>query len=257
MCRLLGIYGRVAFWQTIVMEFQKQAEWGNIPPTAKESGHKDGWGMAKSNEEKTSMVQVTRQMGSAYASSTYRNTVYSIANQPHIFLCHLRKAIPEVTIVPENIHPFFWHRWAFIHNGTVYDSETLPRNPSLKLTSQGSDSEYFFHYLLTRLWADTQRKDEMETIVEAVTSLKVKYTALNCLLSNGSDLFVLTSYKKHRDYYTLYYQELSSGVIICSEPLASNRLDPNQWRALSNRTLLKIHASPPVIEKTSFGSDDD
>jgi len=32
MCRLLGIYGEVNFWQKIVLEFSKLAESGNIPP---------------------------------------------------------------------------------------------------------------------------------------------------------------------------------------------------------------------------------
>ena len=253
MCRLLGIYGQIDFWQEIMIEFQKQAEWGNVPPTAKESGHKDGWGMAMSNEEKTAMVQVTRQMGSAYESSIYRNTVRSITNQPHILFCHLRKASQEIPVVPENVHPFFCNRWAFIHNGTIYDFKTVPRNSTLKLTSQGSDSEYLFHYLLTRLLAVTQKKGEREAIVEAIISINVRYTALNCLLSNGNDLFVLRSYKKHKDYYTLYYQALSSGVIICSEPLDCNNLDPNLWRELPNQSLLQIHASPPKIEEICFG----
>ena len=32
MCRLLGIYGQVDFWQEIVLGFRRQAEFGNIPP---------------------------------------------------------------------------------------------------------------------------------------------------------------------------------------------------------------------------------
>jgi predicted glutamine amidotransferase len=58
MCRLLGIYGKVNFWQKIVFEFEKSSEFGNIPPPADEPGHKDGWGVAKSNNRKTATSKV-------------------------------------------------------------------------------------------------------------------------------------------------------------------------------------------------------
>ena len=78
MCRLLGIYGKVDFWQKIALEFSKLAECGNISPVADEPGHKDGWGMAKSNDGKTAMVEITRKLGSAYEA----NPIVALGDYP-------------------------------------------------------------------------------------------------------------------------------------------------------------------------------
>ena len=151
MCRLLGIYGQIDFWQDIVMEFRKQAEFGKIPPIENlKTGHKDGWGMTMSNRDTAGMVEVKRQLGSAYESTTYREVVYSFKTTPRVFLCHLRQASENIPIALSNVHPFFVNEWAFIHNGTVFDAESLPRDSSLMLTSDGSDSEHLFH--LTHKW---------------------------------------------------------------------------------------------------------
>ena len=121
MCRLLGIYGQIDFWQDIVMEFRKQAEFGKIPPIENlKIGHKDGWGMATSNRDTTAMIEVKRQLGSAYESTTYREVVYSFKTTPRVFLCHLRQASENIPIALSNVHPFFVNEWAFIHNGTIF-----------------------------------------------------------------------------------------------------------------------------------------
>ncbi|UCF93431.1 MAG: class II glutamine amidotransferase [Desulfobacterales bacterium] len=249
MCRLLGIYGRVAFWQEIAMGFRQQAEFGNIPPGEPvEPGHKDGWGMAVSNPDQTAMVPVQRKLGSAYRSPSYRQAVYAITHPPTVFLCHLRKASPKVAITLSNVHPFFSNGWAMIHNGTIFQAETLPREPSLRLTSDGSDTEYFFHYLLTGLLAKHTKGTELAILAEAVASCAADYTALNSLLSEGANLFVIRNYRKYADYYTLYYYVLPEGVIVCSEPLESRHLNPVQWESLPNQSLLRIHGSPPQID---------
>ncbi len=122
MCRLLGIYGRIDFWQEIVMEFRKQAEFGDIPPVAgMEPGHKDGWGMAGSSVDKTAMIPVFRQLDSALDSTEFQQAVNSWDGVPDIFLGHLRKASEDIPVTLANVHPFFHDGWAFIHNGTVYE----------------------------------------------------------------------------------------------------------------------------------------
>ena len=147
MCRLLGIYGQVDFWQEIVLEFRRQADVGKIPPVGgTQPGHKDGWGMAGSNKDRTAMVPIIRQLGSASDSVRYRQAVTSIDEAPDVFLGHLRKASEDIPITLANAHPFFHDGWAFIHNGTVYDAESLPRDASLVPISDESDTEYLFHY---------------------------------------------------------------------------------------------------------------
>jgi predicted glutamine amidotransferase len=144
MCRLLGIYGQFDFWQEIVLGFRRQAELGNIPPVeGMEPGHKDGWGMARSGRERTAMVPIIRRLGSAWESVHCRQAVISMDGVPNVFLGHLRKAGDDIPVTLANAHPFFHAGWAFIHNGTVYDAESLPRDASLIPTSDESDTEYF------------------------------------------------------------------------------------------------------------------
>ena len=250
MCRLLGIYGQVDFWQEIALEFRKQADFGNIPPVGgTEPGHKDGWGMAGSNKDRTAMVPIIRQLGSASDSVRYRQAVTSIDEAPDVFLGHLRKASDNIPVTLANAHPFFHDGWAFIHNGTVYDAESLPRDASLVPISDESDTEYLFHYFLSAITKNPVDNSIGETLAQAVSSLTVDYTAVNSLLSNGEDLYVICAYKKWSDYYTLHYYPLPAGVIISSQPIESSRLDPAGWYRLDNNLLLRIHGNPPHIDK--------
>jgi glutamine amidotransferase len=252
MCRLLGIYGEVNFWQKIVLEFSKLAESGNVPSGLFEPGHKDGWGMAASNAGKTVMIEIIRRLGSAYHSSIFKETIQSIKNQPHAFLCHLRKASPDVPITMGNVHPFFKKGWAFAHNGTIYDPETLPRNPSFKFTSNGSDSEHLFYFLLSTLLNEQKSKNILKVISDAISFLTTHYTAINCIFGNGRELYVIRDYNEFRDYYTLYYYHLEKGLIICSEPLGMKELDRNKWQELPNQSILRIHGTPPDSELFSY-----
>ena len=250
MCRLLGIYGQVDFWQEIVLGFRRQAQCGNIPPVeGMEPGHKDGWGMAGSSKDRTGMVPIIRRLGSAMESDHYRQVVISIDEVPDIFLGHLRKASDDIPSTPANVHPFFHDDWAFTHNGTVYGAESLPRDASLIPTSDESDTEYLFHYLLTAIMANPINTSVCETLAMAVSSLKTDYTAVNSMLSNGHDLYVISKYKMWQDYYTLHCYSLPTGVIISSEPIESGRLDPARWNRLANNALLRIHGNPPRIDK--------
>ena len=249
MCRLLGIYGQVDFWQEIVLEFRRQAEFGNLPPVeGMGSGHKDGWGMARSSKDKTAMVPIIRRLGSALESAQYRQAVTSMDEGPDVFLGHLRKASDDIPVTLANTHPFFQDSWAFIHNGTVYGAESLPRNASLIPTSDESDTEYLFHYLLSAIMTNPTNKRICEILAMAVSSLKANYTAVNSMLSNGQDLYVISAYKTWEDYYTLHCYALPTGVIISSQPIESSRLEPAGWTRLANNSLLRIHGSPPRID---------
>ena len=250
MCRLLGIYGQVDFWQDIVLGFRRQAEFGNLPPVeGVEPGHKDGWGMARSNKDSAAMVPIARRLGSAMEAESYQKAVTSEDGVPEVFLGHLRKASEDIPITLANAHPFFHDGWAFVHNGTVHEAESLPRDASLTPTSDESDTEYLFHYLLSTLLSLPQNPNIAEILAIAVSSLTTDYTSVNSMLSNGEDLYVISQYKKWKDYYTLSGYILPEGVIISSEPIESSHLDPACWRRFDNNSLLRIHGHPPKIDQ--------
>jgi len=250
MCRLFAIYGKIDEWREIVMAFSRQAETGNVPPALpKGAGHKDGWGMAIANSRQTAMVALIRQMGSAYGSACFREAVHALPEQPGILLCHLRQASENIPVTPANIHPFVHNGWGLTHNGTVYRAQDLPRNPDLVFTSEDSDTEHLFHYLLTKIKPDASGKTLSQTLADAITSIRLDYTALNLMLSNGRELCVIRNFNVHADYYTLYYYRLKGGVIICSEPIELEGLAPDRWTLIANRSLIRIHGGPPQIDE--------
>ena len=249
MCRLLGIYGQTDMWREIALAFSEQAESGAIPPgNDQKPGHKDGWGIAMTNRDHSAMIPVMRQMGSALEGSCYRDAINGAFEPPGILLCHLRKASDIIPITLANVHPFIHNGWAIIHNGTVYNAQSLPRDPGLMATSDGSDTEHLFHYLFTRI-DNTPPADMARTIAEAVAAIETDYSALNCLLSNGKDLFAIRHYRQWENYYTLYTYTLPGGIVISSQPVALPQLKPENWKLLSNNRLLRIHGTPPKIEQ--------
>jgi glutamine amidotransferase len=247
MCRLLGLYGQIRFWKELLFEFQKQSKTGAVPPIVS-PGHKDGWGISVSNSKKDSMLHIERQLGSAIESLKYKKAISSLEEQPHITLGHLRKRSLHISVCFPNVQPFYTQNWAFIHNGSIYEAEKLPRDTSWLLTSENSDSEYYFHFLLAKLKEKSDSMQDIEIIRSALDQIPAKYSALNCLLSNGNELFVVRWHSKWPDYYTLYYYELKTGIIILSEPITSNNLDHTSWIEIPNFTVAKVSESPPKIE---------
>ena len=147
------------------------------------------------------------------------------------------------------MHPFILDGWAFIHNGTIYQAESLRRDPGFVLASDGSDSEHFFHYLLTSLLKNQTTKDKLDILADAVSSVTLEYTALNSLLSNGNELFVIRSCQKYEEYYELFYYYLPDGVIISSEIIESEGLNPDRWISIANNSFLAISGIPPRIKQ--------
>ena len=195
------------------------------------------------------MVPINRRLGSALESESYREALTATDQAPDAFLGHLRKASEDVPVTLANAHPFFHAGWAFIHNGTVYGAESLPRDASLIPTSDESDTEYLFHYLLSAIMTNPLNSTIGETLAMAFNSLKADYTSVNSMLSNGEDLYVISGFKTWEDYYSLHYYTLPTGVIISSEPIESSRLDPARWSRFANNLLLRIHGSPPKIDQ--------
>ena len=250
MCRLLGIYGQTDNWREIALAFSKQAVSGHVPPGKTQNpGHKDGWGITMTNLDKTAMIPVMRQLGSAHEASCYRDAIYATPGTPDILLCHLRKASDIIPITLANAHPFIHNGWAIIHNGTVFNAESLPRDPEYKTGSDGSDTEHFFHYLLTKIENTPSGKTTARTIAKAVAAINTDYSAVNCILSNGRELYAIRQYRQWDDYYTLYTYTLPGSIVISSQPVELPQLKPGNWRLLSNSVLLRIYDTPLQIDR--------
>lgn len=245
MCRLLGLYGYNEAWKKILLEFRTLAESGKGAP------HQDGWGLAKSNEGNYAMSLVDKQLGSAYQSQKYQEMVKSLVKQPEIFLCHLRKASRGIPITLANTQPFITEKWAFIHNGTIYEAESLPRNPFYVQTSDKSDTESFFHFLLTNIANKKKNGLELTSLVNVISAMENDFSSINSLLCNGEELFVIRLCNSQPKYYTLFYYEFNNSILFCSEPLNLKSLDEDKWNEIPNFTALRIHGAPPKMETIS------
>lgn len=244
MCRLLGFLGNFQNWHEILFEFQNQSQIGKVPFGAP-IGHYDGWGIAASLNRHP-LILIDKRSESAYKSRNYINSVLGITGKPIALLAHLRKASPGVKVNLKNVHPFFSFPWAFIHNGTFYDAENLPRNKNLELTSDGSDSELLFHFLLTFLLNEPIIAKNWPNFVQMVLKSNYRFTAINSIFSNGTDLYAIRWCTKSPEYYTLYlYFNSLEGVIVSSEPISLPQLDKSNWREIPNQSLVKITSTPP------------
>lgn len=253
MCRLLSTFGKPKDWSKIILEFQKQANTGKILPILGiEPGHKDGWGMAKSNIDTSGMEIVGKYLGSAMEADEYKKNIDSYSTPPRIFMCHLRKASPGIQISLANTHPFLYENWVFSHNGTIYEANKLMSNSKFLLTSDDSDSEHFFHYLLTYILNEELTQTFPEKIIEALLKINVPFTSLNSMFSNGSDLYAIRYCIKNEDYYTLSYYETTDGIVISSEPVHLPELKDSLWKELPNRSLIRVSSDPLKMEIFPF-----
>jgi predicted glutamine amidotransferase len=200
------------------------------------------------HQVQTAMTPAIRQLGSAHEASRYRDTINAVSGTPEIVLCHLRKASDIIPITLANAHPFIHNGWAIIHNGTVFNAESLLRDPGFETTSDGSDTEHFFHYLLTKM-ENTPPGRMARTIANAVASIDTDYSALNCILSNGREMYAIRQYRKWDDYYTLYTYRLPGSIVISSQPVELPQLRPDNWKLLSNNLLVRIYDTPLKIDQ--------
>ena len=253
MCRLLGINGSNKNWQQILFEFQVLSEKGKIPNLPNlEPGHLDGSGMASSKSDGSGMKLIGKYLGNALEAPEYEEKVHSFESQPRNFLCHLRKASPAIPITLPNSHPFIASNWAFIHNGTVYNAENLKQEYKFQATSDDSDSEFLFHYLLAPLLEEDNVESRTNRLIESLKQVEVQYSALNCILSNGSEMYAVRCAAKHQDYFSLFYQVSDLEVIICSEKIGSEKDNKEIWTEMPNQSVLSISGSPPNTKLTSF-----
>jgi hypothetical protein len=109
-----------------------------------------------------------------------------------------------------------------------------------------------FHHLLTKIIERPRSREIADSIAAAVAALDIDYTALNFLLSNGRQLYVVRHFRKHAEYYSLYHCQLPGGVIICSEPIDLNGSSRVHWQLMDNHCLLKISGDPARIAETAI-----
>jgi glutamine amidotransferase len=214
MCRVLGItnfdYSR---HREIVERFCELARSGVVmdedPP-----GHEDGWGLAFYQEGD---LVVHKSGVSLLEESDKVVGILSLTESSSLMILHLRKSAWGDRFSTRHAHPFHHDNTVFFHNGVVYDYQGLI--PDINLSGLGADAldtEVFFYHFMSGKGQDLGR-----AFLDTATLIKRKhkYSALNCLFSDGVKFFAYRDYAKEPDYYSLYKAFSENSCLISSEPL--------------------------------------
>ncbi len=239
MCRVLGItqfdFSR---HRSIVERFCDLARSGVVmngdPP-----GHEDGWGLAFYQGGRL----IVHKSGASLLDE--RDKLFGIlaaAQSSPVMILHLRKSAWANTSNARHAHPFHLGNTVFFHNGVVYDYQgLLPAITTPGLEADARDTEVFFHHVMSGAARGLERAflDSVGTIRQSH-----RYSALNCLFSDGEKLFVYRDSAKEPDYYSLYKTSWGGSRLISSEPLAEDL----PWRMLAQEEFLVIDPAAPRRE---------
>lgn len=242
MCRLLGVtnfdYSR---HRKIVENFCELARTGIVmagdPP-----GHEDGWGLAFYQGGKL----VVHKSGVNLWQETDRvHRILNATGNSPVMILHLRKSAWVDTTCTRHAHPFHYNNVVFSHNGTVYDYKgLLPAIRTPGFRGNSLDTEAVLHHFMSAEAQDLGRSF-LDT-VSIIKQRRYKFSALNCVFSDGEKLFAYRDYSKEPDYYSLYkgYQEPS--CFVSSQPLDENI----QWQMMEKEEFLTIEVSHPSSESS-------
>jgi predicted glutamine amidotransferase len=125
-----------------------------------------------------------------------------------------------------------------------YDYQGLiPDNCLPDLPADARDTKVFFYHVISRKAQNLGRAflDSVATI-----KLKHKFSALNCLFSDGVKLFAYRDYAKEPDYYSLYKAFSKNSCLISSEPLDENI----RWEMMAKEEFLAIDPGDIACSET-------
>ena len=207
--------------------------------------HRDGWGIGYYIGRDAYIIK-----SEAGAHDCERFRLASSRLQSHAFVVHVRRAtVGQRDYL--NSHPFRFGRWIFAHNGTLEGFDVLKpwvvdhiAPDHLPLIFGSTDSEHFFHYLLTAMRLNGidrsghEEADAMhvgEVIREAVDTLfrqakahKVPPPILNFVLTNG-DTFL--GMRAGKDLYFATQKFKCGDFETCLEPrkVCMEAVRPDPW----------------------------
>lgn len=233
MCRVLGITNfDFAKHHEIVTRFSALVKTGMVmdedPP-----GHEDGWGLAF---YQAGQLVVHKSGASLLDEFDHVSAILEELQQSPLMIIHLRKSAWQNTSNTRHAHPFYQGNKVFFHNGVVYDYEQLlPVITVPGLAKDSRDTEVFFYHILS---CAEQTGDLGQGLLDAAARIrpKLRYSALNGLLSDGRKLFVYRDYAREADYYSLYKARSQNSWMISSEPLD----DSLQWVMMAQEEFLAI-----------------
>ena len=232
MCRLLGVTDfEYAKHEKIVRNFCELARTGAVM-AGDAPGHGDGWGLAFYRGGK---LVVHKSGGNLLDEAEKVFGILSGVGKAPIVILHLRKSAWNDTSCSRHAHPFHYNNVVFAHNGVVYGYRELL--PAIKIPDLGDDAldtEVFFYHFMSA----NNSVELGQAFLDTVATIKqgYKFSALNCLFSDGTRLFAYRDFSKEPDYYSLYKTYSDTYCIISSQPLDKNL----HWEMIGKGEFLEI-----------------
>lgn len=211
--------------------------------------HPHGWGMAFFYSNSVSLEkQPENSCKSNYLKQRLRAKISTDK-----MLAHIRLAT-RGTMEYENTHPFVMRdndnrTWTLIHNGTIFECESLNRFAHVQ---QGqTDSERILCYIISKVNALQEEKGtalspkERFELVDEILCEITPENKVNLLLFDGELLYVHTNYPG-----SLHICEKGQGVVISTRPL-----DYGPWKELPLNTLEAYWKGKKLYTGTNHGNE--
>jgi len=183
--------------------------------------HGDGWGIAYVKEGKWTVVKSVMPCYADKEIMKLRKVRTTMA------ILHARKASPGMPISIENTHPFQSKKWAFCHNGAVWDK----LNGNFK-TKGNTDSERLFYTILQAM----KKGKELEAITGSLDRLR-HFTGANIILASPDRAFAVARFNRDEKYYTMNMGEKDGMLVISSETLRGTGM---KWKPMANGDIVEL-----------------
>ena len=122
---MMGVCSKDFVKSSYILPFETLAVNGKIRCDMKEPGHHDGWGMVSYFREGFPEYLEREPHSVTLDSKNFKNSAQVIEEQKSkVALIHFRKISVGEPLI-SNTHPFLCKKWAFCHNGTIYESEKI------------------------------------------------------------------------------------------------------------------------------------
>ena len=195
--------------------------------------HGDGWGAAWVENGELRHVRSPR--------SCLEDPEFSRLDglRTSLLILHARRASEPGTVALANTHPFIeerdGHRYAFCHNGTVFDLGPLQPDDGWK-PQGGIDSELLAHHVIRHL----DREDPEGSVLASLEPIG-DYSSLHSLLACVSWILAMTKrhpQKSRPGYHALWEARGDHLHLVSTEPFSG--LPVGEWRRLDEPGVVRM-----------------
>jgi predicted glutamine amidotransferase len=208
MCRLLYIKSK-----NPISIPQQLHTFATIAQQSKEyQGH--GWGLAYLQDDEWNYYH--------NISPIWEDNLHQFG-ETVLMLAHARSAYQDRGIAVENNMPFYDQQYVYIFNGELH---------GVRIKTEGRiGAEKIFNFI-----RQLNRGNMAEAIIKAQTIIENRSSyirAMNFIIADKEHVYVASRFNEDEDYFTMYYKQTASSLIICSEKYPGEK----KWTAIKNNSV--------------------